>query len=610
MSMRQYQETYITNTKEIKVLFGKRDRSCDTAEEFYERRMRDIREIGRLRSENMEILRSHLIPLLDDILSAPREEIEALEEFADALMKEQLDSGIRYQVCSALIAYARMNHERNLLIKELYLAGMANYNYQMLADKEAIERFQWRTRMLFGEAAGFIRYYDSIEDTEVRGYIHRSMGNMALSYTGTDEKSAVKKLELLRRSLQVLTDPVYHEKTPDLPWDLFIYKSHQERTTLLTYLRSGKATIEELKEVMDSAQYVYDVQVKTAKKKGIPLQPQWWYVYYAASYHCGACPLAEFLQNLEKVYAAVSIDDYSQQGMYANVYLPAAYADYIGKDALMQEKKKPVLLTMYRRLVRYVRAVKGEEMGDQLFFYIRCCLDTYIEYPGENSFRDFIEEFVAGRHLGIYSHSLAAAGIAKVILHKTLEYMPEKLLGVRGYGTVEALREHERETETFLCDCCILHDIGKLKVLNLYEVQNRGWLEMEEEMHRLHPELGSRILEKCLSTKAYAQAALGHHRWYNGREGYPEAYRREESPDAALVDILSVADYIDRNLNMTENREGNVKSEELQQTLREVSGSRLAPHFVEITLQNWREILEAMENGRREAYKKVYEKYR
>lgn len=609
--MRQYQETYIQNTREIKVLFGRHSRDGITAEEFYEQRMRDNREICRLRSENMEILRNHLIPILDDILSADKEEIEALEEFVDVLMKEQLDSGIRYQVCSALVAYARVNNERNLLIKELYLAGMANYNYQMLAAREAVERFQWKTRMLFGEAAGFIRHYDSIEDTETRGYIHRSMGNMALSYTGADEKSATKKLELLRRSLQVLTDPVYHEKTPNLPWDLFIYKSHQERTTLLTYLRSGKATIEDLKEVMDSAQFVYDVQVKTAKKKGIPLQPQWWYVYHAASYHCGVCSLAEFLQNIEKVYAAVAINDYSQQGMYANVYLPAVYADYIRKDGTMQEKKKPVLLTMYRRLVRYVRAVKGQEMDDKLFFYIRCCLDTYIEYPGENNFRDFIEEFVAGRHQGIYSHSLAVAGITKVILHKTLEQMPEKLLGVRGYDTVDDLREHEPELEHFLYDCCIMHDIGKLKILNLYEVPNRSWLGMEEEMHQFHPELGNRILDKCLSTKDYAQAALGHHRWYNGQGGYPETYHREESPDAVLVDILSVADYIDRNLDMTENRRGEAESPvELQQTLRGTSGSRLAPHFVEIALQNWQEIQEAMENGRKEAYKKVYEEYR
>lgn len=55
----------------------------------------------------MDILRAQLLPVLDDILNADTEDIEALVEFSDTLMKKQLDNGLQYQVCNALVAYAR-----------------------------------------------------------------------------------------------------------------------------------------------------------------------------------------------------------------------------------------------------------------------------------------------------------------------------------------------------------------------------------------------------------------------------------------------------------------------------------------------------------------------
>lgn len=254
--MQQYQERYIDNTRKVNKLMDNHMAPDVRPEDFYRRKLEDHMEIERCREENMRILREELIPLLDNILNAAPEEIESLEEFADVLMKNQLDNGLQYQICNALVAYARVKNDRELLIKELYLTAMAAYNFQRMEANGVAEKFRWKMRMLFGEAAGYIRYYDEIESTETRGYIHRAMGNLALGYVGNTPETVTKKMNVIRRSLQVLNDPVYHEKTPDLPWDLFIYKSHQERTTLFSFLRSGEATVQDIMEVMESAQFV------------------------------------------------------------------------------------------------------------------------------------------------------------------------------------------------------------------------------------------------------------------------------------------------------------------------------------------------------------------
>ena len=333
--MRQYQEIFCENTRKVSRLLGEHMAPEEEPGDFYRRKLEDHGEIERLREENMTILREKLVPVLDDILNADPEDIEALAEFADVLMKEQLDVGMQYQVCSALTVYARRKKHRKLLIKELYMAAMAAYNFQRMEGKSVTDRFRWKMQLLFGEAAGYIRYYDEIEDTETRGYIHRAMGNLALGYVGNEPETVRKKMDVLRRSLQILKDPVYHEKTPDLSWDLFIYKSHQERTSLLSFLRSGEATVQDIREVMESAQFVYDRQVRNAREKGIPLQPQWEYAYYAASYHGGIHTLEEFLQNMEKVYAAASATDYTQQGMYGNVFIPALYSVYVDRKSVV-----------------------------------------------------------------------------------------------------------------------------------------------------------------------------------------------------------------------------------------------------------------------------------
>jgi len=553
----------------------------------------EYKERYKYRAENTESLRRNLIPVLDDIMSAGREEIDSLVEFSDALVKAQMDYGLRYQICSALVAYARAREDRDLLIKELYMTAMALYEFQGLAEEAEDGHFRWRMRLLFGEAAGYIRVYDEIEDPETRGYIHRAMGNMALGYDGRNAKSAKKKLDVLRRSIQVLTDPAYHEKTPSLPWDLYIYKSHQERTTLLTFLRSGAATVKDLQEVMESAQFVYDRQMARAEKEGVPLQPQWMYAYYAASYHCGVHTLPELLLNLEKIYASVSPFDYSYQGQYGNLYLPSIYSSYLRKDKKLLEGKKQVMLMMYRRQQAYLKGLPPGKSNDRLYFYLSGCLQYYVEYPGENCFRDFVME-VAGNCLPEnQEHSLKVSAIAEMIFREAMKSEPQSLVGVRGTKSPEELKGREEEISRFLYECCILHDIGKLKLLNLYEVSSRGWIEEENELHELHSVFGAKILTSCPSTQDYAAVALGHHRWYDGKGGYSRDYDRTKEQDAALIDIIIIGDYIDRRCNYVGSYQGDIISvDEAFGDLEKGSGSKFAPHFVKLALKFKEEIQE------------------
>ncbi|MCM1025370.1 MAG: HD domain-containing protein [Roseburia sp.] len=581
--MRQYQTDYIANTEKVIELMRHAGISGLPTEEIAEKLREKNAGIRGLREENSRILREKLFPLLDNILTADEEELRSLEEFADNLYRRQLDAGIRYYVCRALVSSARVRKMRDFLIKELYMTGMALHEFQRVADETKARACDWKLRMLFGEAAGYIRYYDEIEDTETRGFIHRAMGNIALGIFVEDRKTAERKFEVIRRSLQVLTDPVYQQKTPGLPWELYIYKTHQERTTMLSYLRSGTATSRDVRDVLESAQYVYDRQMEEARKKGSRPSPRWLYAYYAASYHCGIHSLPELLLDLEKTYAAVPSDDYGSDGMYGNLFLPLIYSSYVERDAALLEKKKPVVLLMYRRQLEYLKRMpKAEDLSAQ-FYYVRLCLENYLEYPGETSFREYIGQMLEGRYPEIHVHSRRVARLSGILLRGLLQENPAFLLGVRGITDLQELRERQRELERFLYDGSVLHDIGKLRQLELYETPNRGRLTEEEEMYCNHAAYGAEILRRCPSTRDYAVFALGHHRWYNGGGGYPEEYRREETCDAALVDIVSVADFLEERCDPLGDYHTDIVSwEEALEELRAGSGTRFAPEVVEV----------------------------
>lgn len=589
--MQQYQEEYIANTKKVVELMQHTEFIGLTPEEVNRLLMVRSGEVRRLKEENNRILREKLIPLLDNILTAGQEDVDSLVEFTDALMRGQMDAGVRYYICKALVTFARVKENRDLLIKELYMTGMALFGLRSMAGNKNDGKYSWKMQMMFGEAAGYIRVYDEIQDVDTRGYIHRSMGNLALGIVGHDSRSAEKKMEVIRRSLQVLTDPVYHEKTPKLPWNTYIYKEHQERTTLMQYLRGGEVTARIVGEVMESAQYIYDIQLKNAKERDMPLEARWLYTYYTASYYCGVYTMSQLLHKIEQIYASVSLSDYSVNGMYSNIYLPGVYSVYVAKNAELKERKKPVILMMYRRMAEYLKRVPLSENMDKLFFYVRSILDVYIEYPGDNSFRDYAEEVIENRQSETYVHSYMVAKFALLLLEDMLQEQPEYLVGVRGTGSVQELLQCREELKSFLYDCCILHDIGKLKMLDIYEMPNRSWFSEEEEMHHFHPALGYEILERCDSTKDFARIVLGHHRWYDGQGGYPEEYHRAEEQDAALVDIISVADFIDKSCNPGENyRDEVLLPEEVQGQLQDFSGTRFSPDVVAAVLRRWAEI--------------------
>lgn len=609
--MKKYQERYIENLQEIvRLSQSPRELPADVAA-FLETHRRTGVRVRELIRANTALLRTNLFPMLDDIVSAGEEEIACLDEFASRLGAggvNQLDLLLTYSIHNALITYARRWEKRDMLIRELYQTGMDLFYMEGIVSRTGKNRYRWKMDLMFGEAASYIKQYDDIQDPETRGYIHRAMGNLALSCSGVSEEDGRRKLDAIRRSLRILEDPAYRAKTPSLPWDMYTYKSHQERATALGVLRAGSSDPQVLREVMESAQYIRERQLEAARKRGEKPQVRWEMVYEAVQYHCGIRPLSDLLQWLERVYLERDENDYSENGIYCNVFIPALYADYLGRHEEYRLKKKPVLSLMYRRLVHYARNMPGNQMDEALQRDLISCLLSFVEYPDGISRKDFLLQVVVCRDPDAYVLQRMIAQVTRLMAAKALRERPELFVGTLGCGSVEEVRAREEELLRFAFDCGMLHDVGMLVFNSMIRRIGRSWMQEEREMYQYHVFAGEWMLRESESTRIYAPTALGHHRFYDGSGGYPEEYDRNANPNRVVTDLVGGAALLVHLMDDLSYRSR--KSLTLDQTLaqvREESGHNLAPIATDLLLDMRTELEEYLRDGQLRAYEEAFQ---
>jgi putative nucleotidyltransferase with HDIG domain len=136
----------------------------------------------------------------------------------------------------------------------------------------------------------------------------------------------------------------------------------------------------------------------------------------------------------------------------------------------------------------------------------------------------------------------------------------------------------------------LLHDIGKMGVLDAI-INKPGPLSEEEwELMRAHPAVGAAIVEKMEFLKGTVEIVRHHHESWNGR-GYPAGLQGEEIPFGAR--IVTVADSFDAMTTDRPYRKA-LPIEEALRRLEEGAGvqfdARLAKTFIAYVREKGRDL--------------------
>lgn len=544
--MQAYQREYLDNLTRIAALAAwKKPEGLPF--DAYAAQLRDYETRRQeLALRNMELLRGRLFPVLDDLFQCGEDTVAELEEFSFQLFdgQKETDVGLFCQIRQALLTLARQKRDRNAIIRGLYWLGIGRNNQVgklVGLELKDFEKFTIQMRLCFTEGAAYLKYYDEIDDTETRGYILRCRANIALGQFAVPGE----KVRLVKRTLQVLQDKGYQEKEPDLPWDRFIYLTHQNMASSISYSKEKVMSPQDMADIMESVYIVYQRRIQKAETSGKRPLARSVFNYYAIRYYCGIFDLDYLLREMECLMDEAEPDDFSPEGMYCTVSLPAFYCQYLQQYPERVPGRAAYVDGLYRRALDYVDAFPGDPGDGNLFRFLRQLAYTFVETGRGVPYGEFLELLLIRFAPEVYIHSRMVGQGAAALCRLILEDEPDFFDDIDFLRAMDDPEEKRRAAGDYALGCGLFHDVGKINVIELYARSARQWLKGEYEMARLHTLGGEALLSPRASTRRYAAAALGHHAWYDGSRGYPESYRRLDCPERQMVDVISLVDWLD-----------------------------------------------------------------
>ena len=539
--MRVYQEQYIENVKKIEEL-SREIRTMDIDfSQWIVLQKQNQRIISELKAENNRLLNENLFPALDELYSASQDTLSELEQFADELMdwRTNLDCGIYVTIHEALLKIARIRHDRNSLIKELYKTGIGlYYRNRMIAgiDDQYTSSFYFQNEMLFTEAASFLRYFEEIEDEDTKGYIIRAAANIALC-----TKDHKRKIAASAKTLRLCRDAYIRALAPTLPWDAFIRKTHQQMSANRSELSKGDLTKEELAEVLDSCYEVFKPE-ENAENPSV----RWLWPYYDMEYCCGYVDLTMTLDRLEQLIDTTPEKQFDMNGLYGSVQLPAYYGRLLemNPQSLNEQKRTSFLDKAYRKALSSLLACPKEKMDDFYFYLVEQMLTNYVEIPGLISYREFTESLIMRLDYAFYIRARKSGVMIQACCEKIITDDPLFFDDIPFLAEIKDVGEKKKTLFHFAEECGLFYNFGMIKQNISRTANTRSLFEDEFAIFRLHTVSGADDLRKRTSTAEYADVAEGHHSWYNGAGGYPSGYIRIHSPYRQMTDLVSVISFM------------------------------------------------------------------
>lgn len=609
--MQPYQEEYLANLRRFATLTQRRRPGELTYEQYAAQLRENGAEIARLSQRNMELLRGQLFPMLDDLFHAGEEELKELEEFSLQLFngRVELDVGLFCQIHQALLSVARQKQDRPMMIRELYRLGLGRNSLTSKLvglELDAIGKYVNRMRLCFTEAAAYLKYFDELDDTETRGYILRCRANMALGQFRTPSE----KIGLLKKTLQILEDKDYQAKEPALPWERFIFLTHQNIAASNSYKKERVMTPQDTEDIMESAYIVYQQRFQEAAKLHELPPAKLTHAYHAIEYYCGIYDMDHLLSLEEELLDAADPHDYSPDGLYRMISLPAFYCQYLNHFPERIPPRKEYVQSLYSRALHYMDGYPGEPGDRNLFLYFRQLASTYTETEGGIPYGEFLQKLLLRFATDVYLHAQTVGEAARALCELILEDEPGFFDDIDFIRDIRDPAEKRREVLDFAMGCGVFHDAGKLCVIEFYSRTARQWFEEEYDMAQLHTIAGHALLSERQSTRRYAPIALGHHSWYDGSRGYPAAYTRLECPVRQMVDVIGLIDWLESATNPVQVYGGaEMTFDEAVQSAIQLEGKRFSP-LLTARLRDAdaaERVRQAFDQGRQNAYRMMYD---
>lgn len=195
----------------------------------------------------------------------------------------------------------------------------------------------------------------------------------------------------------------------------------------------------------------------------------------------------------------------------------------------------------------------------------------------------FLNSLNVATQVTTYAHSVHVATIAKELMQGILDYQPELLVGALGDKQVSEILQHKQQYLDFIHDAGMYHDIGKNSIASVVNNDYRPLTDEEFAIIKTHPQLGLQYLDLSPALKRFHDTTLGHHKWYNGKGGYPDSFDNTKSPQRILIDIVTLSDCLQAATErIGRNYKGDKTFDTVMSEFRRDAGVRYNPDLVNL----------------------------
>lgn len=211
-------------------------------------------------------------------------------------------------------------------------------------------------------------------------------------------------------------------------------------------------------------------------------------------------------------------------------------------------------------------------------------LTTYprlLKYLTEDERIYFLNALNVATQVTTYAHSVHVSLLAGELMDGILTYQPSLLVGTLGCKNERQVRKQKEKFLQFIHDAAMYHDLGKNSIISVVHNDYRPLTDDEFAIIKRHPELGLKYLAIAPSLAKYRDTMLGHHKWYNGKGGYPTWFDNTKSPLRILIDVVTLSDCLQAATERVgRNYKGDKNFDTVMSEFRRDAGTRYNPDLV------------------------------
>ncbi len=298
------------------------------------------------------------------------------------------------------------------------------------------------------------------------------------------------------------------------------------------------------------------------------------------------CLVAYQKEKKSVLHPSTRLDDASLSA-FLQPYLNLIYLNDLA-DTSEREKRKIIKGICHD----IVKAYKLREENQQKTAYIRNLISivTYprlTKYLSDDDRIKFVNALCAATHVTTYAHSMHVSMIAKVLMKGVIEHRPDLLVGVLGNKSIADVKHNKKHLLDFIYEASLYHDLGKNYIISVVNNDYRPITDKEFEIIKRHPELGLTFLNLSPKLAKYHDTTLGHHKWYNGKGGYPDNFDNTKSDIRILIDIVTLSDCLQAATEKVgRNYKGSKTYDTIMDEFHEKAGTVYNPELVDIIDNN------------------------